>query len=121
MDYRDSPAEAEFRARFRAWLADHNFTFLGMREYRLTGEGENRTLVPVEGSGLGILHDPEYRYLRQGQAYVHMTDQHLEFLGTDEPLMVTKANRRALVHRRVHMYYVGVKTYDAQGTITGLR
>jgi alkylation response protein AidB-like acyl-CoA dehydrogenase len=24
MDYRDSPAEAEFRARFRAWLADHN-------------------------------------------------------------------------------------------------
>jgi alkylation response protein AidB-like acyl-CoA dehydrogenase len=24
MDLRDSPAEAEFRARFRAWLADHN-------------------------------------------------------------------------------------------------
>ena len=24
MDFRDSPAEAEFRARFRAWLADNN-------------------------------------------------------------------------------------------------
>jgi alkylation response protein AidB-like acyl-CoA dehydrogenase len=24
MDFRDSPAEADFRARFRAWLADHN-------------------------------------------------------------------------------------------------
>jgi len=24
MDYRDSPAEADFRARLRAWLADHN-------------------------------------------------------------------------------------------------
>jgi alkylation response protein AidB-like acyl-CoA dehydrogenase len=24
MDFRDSPAEAEFRARFRAWLVDHN-------------------------------------------------------------------------------------------------
>ena len=24
MDFRDSPAEAEFRARFQAWLADNN-------------------------------------------------------------------------------------------------
>ncbi len=24
MDFRDSPAEAEFRARLRAWLADNN-------------------------------------------------------------------------------------------------
>ena len=24
MDYRDSPAEAEFRANLRAWLADNN-------------------------------------------------------------------------------------------------
>src|SRR4030095_16035059 len=24
VDYRDSPEEAEFRARFRAWVADHN-------------------------------------------------------------------------------------------------
>ena len=24
MDFRDSPAEAEFRARFRDWLAEHN-------------------------------------------------------------------------------------------------
>jgi hypothetical protein len=24
MDFRDSPAEAEFRGRLRAWLVDHN-------------------------------------------------------------------------------------------------
>ncbi|WP_417579186.1 NAD-glutamate dehydrogenase [Pelagibacterium sp.] len=104
---------------FLAWLADHNFTFLGMREYRLTGEGEAQTLVPIEGSGLGILRDPDYLYLRQSTRYVHMNDQHLAFLDTDEPLMVTKANRRSLVHRRVHMDYVGIKTFDATGTITG--
>ncbi|AEQ53238.1 NAD-glutamate dehydrogenase [Pelagibacterium halotolerans] len=104
---------------FLAWLADHNFTFLGMREYRLTGEGEDRTLVPLEGSGLGILRDPDYLYLRQGTRYVHMNGQHLAFLATDEPLMVTKANRRSLVHRRVHMDYVGIKTFDPDGTITG--
>ncbi|HWJ87593.1 MAG TPA: NAD-glutamate dehydrogenase, partial [Pelagibacterium sp.] len=104
---------------FLAWLADHNFTFLGMRDYRLTGDGDARTLVPVEGSGLGILRDPDYRYLRQNAQLVDMNDQHLAFLGTDEPLMVTKANRRALVHRRVHMDYVGIKTFDETGTITG--
>ncbi|WMT92342.1 NAD-glutamate dehydrogenase [Pelagibacterium sp. H642] len=104
---------------FLAWLADHNFTFLGMREYHLTGEGEDKTLVPVEGSGLGILRDPDYLYLREGNTYTHMNAQHLAFLDTDEPLMVTKANRRALVHRRIHMDYVGVKTFDETGTITG--
>jgi glutamate dehydrogenase len=104
---------------FLAWLADHNFTFLGMREYRLSGEEPDRTLVPVEGSGLGILRDPDYLYLREGSTYSHMNAQHLAFLATDEPLMVTKANRRALVHRRVHMDYVGVKTFDAEGAITG--
>lgn len=104
---------------FLAWLADHNFTFLGMREYRLSGEGDERTLVPVEGSGLGILSDPDYLYLRQDTRYVHMNGQHLAFLATDEPLMVTKANRRSLVHRRLHMDYVGIKTFDAEGTITG--
>ncbi|HCO55503.1 MAG TPA: NAD-glutamate dehydrogenase, partial [Pelagibacterium sp.] len=104
---------------FLAWLADHNFTFLGMRQYRLAGEGSEQTLIPLEGSGLGILRDPDYLYLRQGTRYVHMNDQHLAFLDTDEPLMVTKANRRSLVHRRVHMDYVGIKTFDPDGTITG--
>ena len=31
--------------------------------------------------------------------------------------MVTKANKRALVHRRVHMDYVGIKLFDAQGLV----
>lgn len=122
--YREHPPQMREPAlneaiHFLAWLADHNFTFLGMRDYRIAGEGDERTLVPVEGSGLGILRDPDYLYLRQGDTYVHTTDQHLAFLDTDEPLMVTKANRRSLVHRRLHMDYVGVKTFDSTGTITG--
>ncbi|GGA37154.1 NAD-glutamate dehydrogenase [Pelagibacterium lentulum] len=104
---------------FLAWLADHNFTFLGMREYRLEGQDSDRRLVPVPQSGLGILRDPDYLYLRQGTDFVHMTAQHLDFLGTDDPLMVTKANKRARVHRQVHMDYVGVKLYDEDGTVAG--
>ncbi|WP_127143700.1 NAD-glutamate dehydrogenase [Pelagibacterium montanilacus] len=104
---------------FLAWLADHNFTFLGMREYRLTGEGETRRLEPVDGSGLGILADPDYHYLRQGPDFVHTTAQHLDFIASDDALLITKANRRALVHRRVHMDYVGVKLFDEDGRTTG--
>ena len=104
---------------FLAWLADHNFTFLGMREYRLVGKGDAMALEPVEGSGLGILEDPSYTFLRSGPTYVEMTPQHVAFLTHREPLLVTKANRRARVHRRSHMDYVGAKLYDEKGKLTG--
>ena len=113
-----SPTLAE-TLHFLAWLADHNFTFLGMREYALSGNGKQARLDPVIESGLGILEDPEFQFLRHGEDYVEMTDQHVAFLRAKEPLMVTKANIRARVHRRGHMDYVGVKLYDTEGNLSG--
>lgn len=104
---------------FLAWLADHNFTFLGMREYQLKGTGDDAVLEPIKGSGLGILVDEELFFLRSGADYVEMTEQHVAFLRTNDPLMVTKANVRGRVHRRTHMDYVGVKLYADDGTLTG--
>lgn len=104
---------------FLAWLADHNFTFLGMREYKLTGSGDDARLDPVSGSGLGILDNPNFHFLRHGTEYVEMTQEHLAFLKRDEPLMVTKANVRGRVHRRAHMDYIGVKLYEADGSLSG--
>jgi len=105
--------------RFMGWLADHNFTFLGMRDYRLVRQAGTTSLQAEPGSGLGILADPEYLFLRAGGRYVEMTGQHVQFLHKPEPLLVTKSNRRAQVHRRVHMDYVGVKRYDDAGNLTG--
>jgi glutamate dehydrogenase len=51
-----APAIAEAKE-FRAWLAEHNFTFLGMREYRLDGEGADARLVPLVTTGIGLLED----------------------------------------------------------------
>ena len=121
------PAALAEAMHFLVWLADHNFTFLGMREYRLvpgSGEGgdadpQGPGLLPLPESGLGILADPGRRFLRAGADYVEMTGQHLAFLGEPEPLMVTKANLRSRVHRRGHMDYVGVKLYDDTGTVSG--
>jgi len=104
---------------FLAWLAEHNFTFLGMREYRLDGDGANKRLQPLVTSGIGILEDKDFHFLRAGTDYVEMTDQHVAWLAEPDPIMVTKANVRTRVHRRAYMDYVGVKLYREGGDVSG--
>jgi glutamate dehydrogenase len=101
--------------RFLEWLTENNFTFLGMRDYRIAGED----LEPLDESGLGILRDPAFMVLRSGPNYVESTPQHAAFMASAEPLLVTKANVRARVHRRVHMDYVGIKLFGPDGQATG--
>ncbi|MCF6301694.1 MAG: NAD-glutamate dehydrogenase [Devosiaceae bacterium] len=113
-----SPVLAE-ALHFLAWLADHNFTFLGMREYTMSGSGDKAHLTPLEKGGLGILEDPRFYFLRQGDKYVEMTEQHTVFLQKPDPIMVTKANIQSRVHRRAHMDYIGVKLYDDKGNLSG--
>ncbi|MBN8930455.1 MAG: NAD-glutamate dehydrogenase [Rhizobium pusense] len=104
---------------FLAWLAEHSFTFLGMREYRLEGEGADRKLHPLITSGVGILEDKDFHFLRAGTDYVEMTDQHVAWLNEPDPIMVTKANVRTRVHRHAYMDYVGVKLYREGGEVSG--
>ena len=100
---------------FLDWLSERNFTFLGVKEYRVGAEG----LQPVAGSGLGVLRDESFKVLRTGSTWVESTPQHEAFMAGNEPLLVTKANVRARVHRRVHMDYVGIKLFGADGTANG--
>jgi len=109
-----SPQRDESMA-FLEWLTEHNFTFLGMRQYSVSAD----QLVPVDGSGLGILRDKDFKVLRSGAEFVETTPQHSAFMAGSEPLLVTKANVRSVVHRRVHMDYVGVKLYGADEQVTG--
>ena len=104
---------------FLAWLADHNFTFLGMREYRLEGSGADASLIPLADSGLGILRDKDFKFLRHGNEFVEMTKQHVAFLQNNDPLLVTKANVRSRVHRQGFLDYIGVKLYNKAGELTG--
>src|SRR5690606_41281703 len=59
------------------------------------------------------------KVLRSGPDYVESTAQHAAFMAGAERLLVTKANVRARAHRRVHMDYVGIKTFDAAGKAVG--
>ena len=105
---------------FLDWLADDHFTFLGARAYRLTADGAHGTLEPLEESGLGVLADTSARVLASGGARrTGLSAEVRAFLEGDGPLIVTKSSVRSVVHRRVHMDYIGVKTYDADGAFNG--
>jgi glutamate dehydrogenase len=104
---------------FLEWMEKDNFIFLGMREYKFEGGVEEGELSPHEGTGLGLLTDPDVRVLRRGSEFVQITPEIREFLQKPEPLIIAKANVKSTVHRRVHMDYVGAKLYDDDGKMIG--
>ena len=104
---------------FLEWLAGDNFTLLGARDYAYTND--DRGLQPMFETGLGLLRTPEMRLLRRGTQLVTMTPEIREFLEEPRMLIVAKAAVRSRVHRRVHLDYVGVKRFDADGKLIGER
>jgi glutamate dehydrogenase len=101
---------------FLEWLGDDHYTFLGYREYLLTREGDDEFLRGVPGSGLGILrNDPDL------SAVGKLPEKGAEMAREHTLLVLAKANSRATVHRPAYLDYVGVKTFDEKGEVTGER
>jgi glutamate dehydrogenase len=110
-----SAQECERAADFLDWMADNNFTFLGARDYTLTGDDTAGELAAISGSGLGLLRaDADMT-----SALTKITGPALEKARERRVLFVTKANSRATVHRPVYLDYIGVRTFDASGAVTG--
>ncbi|HET7278493.1 MAG TPA: NAD-glutamate dehydrogenase, partial [Dermatophilaceae bacterium] len=108
------PRETRATVGLLKWLADHHFTFLGYREYHLEHSPEGDTITATPGTGLGLLRsDP-----KQGKHTV-LTPQAQAKARERRLLIVTKANSRATVHRATYLDYLGIKTFDAEGKVTG--
>ena len=106
-------------AEFLDWLAQDHFTFLGYREYRM-GAGRKMGSDVVEGSGLGVMRDPDYTVLRDAEGnFAHWSPEMDAFVADDSPLLILKANRRSTVHRTAHLDLIGVKHYDTKGRVIG--
>lgn len=105
------------------WLADDHFTFLGYREYVLesvpaeSGEGTDDVLRAVPGSGLGILRADQ----DLSEAFARLPELVRAKARERTVLVLAKANSRATVHRPAYLDYVGVKTFGADGEVTGER
>lgn len=105
-------AEATEAAEFLRWMADNRFTFLGYREYDLTNRDGQDFLVPRAGTGLGVLRDADTEPTRLSAAASDAARD-------PRVLVLTKANSRATVHRNVYLDYVGVKQFNADGSVAG--
>ncbi|NJD31026.1 MAG: NAD-glutamate dehydrogenase [Gammaproteobacteria bacterium] len=111
-----SRAECLEASAFLAWLAENHFTFLGYREYRLVRGASADRLEPVAGSGLGLLSTGKGRprprpSVLRGEARRMAREPSL--------LIVTKANSVSTVHRATYLDYIGVKSFDSRGRVTG--
>ncbi|HEX5995412.1 MAG TPA: NAD-glutamate dehydrogenase [Jiangellales bacterium] len=107
-------AEAEELLR---WLADDHFTFLGYREYVLDVLDGEDVLRAITGSGLGILRADQ----DLSGSFAKLPPEVRAKAREKRLLVLTKANSKATVHRDTYLDYVGVKTFDAAGEVTGER
>lgn len=101
---------------FLRWAIDDNFIFLGYREYDFVDEKGKHKLVHKEDADLGIFRADEHEAKPRG--LVSLPDKEV-FNNPDVLLEITKSGRKSVVHRPVHMDYIGVKRYDDDGNLIG--
>ncbi len=103
--------EAALVTELLEWLNDNHFTFLGYRQYRLLSGGQG--FEPVPSTGLGILRAD--------------SDRPGAFHALPRPGMpaeltiITKDNEKSRVHRPAYLDYIGIRTFSADGQVSGER
>jgi glutamate dehydrogenase len=100
------------------WLARGHFTFLGYRRCELVEDTEPGTMEPawraVLASGLGVLREDNLaaRSLTAGPDASAVARERVL-------LILTQASAPSTVYRPVYPYYVGVRTFDEHGHVSG--
>ncbi len=110
------PEELAEAKAFLEWVVDDHFTFLGYHEYDLVLEDGQEALKRVAGTGLGILRDSG-----KDPGIVKLPPEARGIARAKNPLVLTKANSRATVHRPSYLDYIGVKRFDEAGEVVGER
>ncbi len=109
----DRVEEAELAQELLGWLTSNHFTFLGYRAYELVTDADGPRYRPVPATGLGTL-----RADRDDPGAFHA----LPPTGRDPDLLIiTKDNYKSRVHRPAYLDYIGIRTFDADGLVTGER
>jgi len=100
---------------FFEWLKNNNFVFLGYAEYDF--KGKSKTANIVKGSELGIFkldaHEIIPRELESGEESPAISSKF------DNALEITKANKKSIIHRPVHMDYIALRRFNEDGKIIG--
>ncbi len=89
------------------WMTEDHFTFIGYRHH-VRRDGR---LEPESGTGLGVLRPDE------AGSMIFLPEGGPDVDGAT--IVITRASAPSRVLRPVHPYYVGIRTRDADGTVTG--
>lgn len=116
---KDSADAQKETAALLDWMYDDHFTFLGYRSITYSGKGKAAKLKIDDGSGMGILRDPDRSVFEGLRNLGKLPPEVQAHMHDPAPVRILKANIRATVHRRVHMDTVAVKRYDKDGAPIG--
>lgn len=102
---------------FLRWLMNNNFTFLGSRDYKLIGNGTNRALQAISGSGFGVLRDELSS--AASKTYAELPPKARKMALSKDILIIAKTNTKSTVHREAFTDYIGVKRFNEKGELIG--
>lgn len=101
---------------FLRWLGDHNFTFMGYKEYDLVAVEGDHELRPTDEKGMGILSVSErVRSIKLS----NLADSARIEAKKPYLLIVTKGNTASHIHRPAYTDYIGIKKFGKNGKVVG--
>ncbi|MGF1755752.1 NAD-glutamate dehydrogenase, partial [Vibrio makurazakiensis] len=101
---------------FLRWLGDHNFTFMGYKEYDLVSVDGDTELRPTEDKGLGLFAKPDRV---RGVKLSELSDSARLEAKKPYVVIVTKGNKASRIHRPAYTDYIGIKKFDSKGKVVG--
>ncbi len=105
---------------FINWSLDNNFIFLGYQEYSFLdkdGKPNVDSIGIVKNSDLGIFKAKNNESKPLGLSA--LPNISTDLLKNDFLVEITKSSRKSIIHRPVHMDYIGIKKFDSKGNVIG--
>jgi len=100
---------------FLNWIADHNFTLMGYREYSVSAVEGDTKIAGMDETSLGLMKNraSTERFLSE------LSDSARTEAMSDNILVLTKTGSKSRVHRPAYMDYIGIKKFDSKGKVIG--
>lgn len=119
-NFKQSPApctakEKQEAERFLEWVENHNFTLMGYRHYTAKAIKGDHRWISDNDSSLGLMKNS---ISDRERVLSNLPLSAREETLSKKPLILTKTNTRARVHRPAYMDYIGVKNFDKDGSVT---
>ncbi len=118
----NKPEALDETLKFLEWMESEHFTFLGYCNYDLVPDDVDKLARRVENEdALGILTDPDLSHLQTLFEGIALNEESKKYILNSFPVIINKTSVISKVHRSVRMDSIGVRRYDENGKVIGIR